>query len=488
VQKWADANASAMGLTSTQAIGLAANMQDLLVPLGFARDQAADMSTKTIGLAGALAEWSGGTKTSAEVADILTKAMLGETDGLKSLGISISAADIAAQMAADGTAELTGEALAQAKAMAVQELIFNKSTDAQEAFANGAGSAARNQAVLNASLETVKETIATAVFPVIQAITGWLAENLPIAIGLVQQAFTNLQPIIDMLGQVFGAVFGTIGEIVNSFVAMFQANTATVSDEGNSIMDIINSIGIIFGEIFKYIQKVVSQAVSLITGIWNTFGKDIMNTIKKYLGMVGDIFKNALKVIEGVFDIFAGIFSGDWSKVWEGVQKVVGGIFDGIKSIVSTGLDFVKSLVEGAFKGIISFLGGVGGKIANAAKGMWDGIWAAFKAVINTLIRGWNSLKFTMPTIDLGPLGQVGGFTIGTPNIPYLHSGGIVPGLPGSDQLAILQAGEMVVPRKYAGGAGTVNIYISEGAFMDGPSVDRLANIITKRMRYATGI
>ena len=63
------------------------------------------------------------------------------------------------------------------------------------------------------------------------------------------------------------------------------------------------------------------------------------------------------------------------------------------------------------------------------------------------------------------------------------HSGGVVPGTPGADVLAVLQAGERVTP---AGQSGTtVNIYISEGAFIDGPSVDRLARIIAQRMRLA---
>jgi hypothetical protein len=64
-------------------------MGDLLKPMGFTADQAADMSTEMVGLAGALSAWSGGTIDAAGVADIMTKAMLGETDGLKALGISM---------------------------------------------------------------------------------------------------------------------------------------------------------------------------------------------------------------------------------------------------------------------------------------------------------------------------------------------------------------------------------------------------------------
>lgn len=134
VETWAKDSANALGLTKREAVFLAANMSDLLVPMGFARDAAAGMSTDLLGLAGALSSWSGGTKSAQEVAEILTAALLGERDALQSLGISISADEIAARLAAEGKAELTGKALQQAEAMATLELITEKSTDAQNAF------------------------------------------------------------------------------------------------------------------------------------------------------------------------------------------------------------------------------------------------------------------------------------------------------------------------------------------------------------------
>jgi len=150
VRKWADKNNEAFGLTDDELAGLAASFGDLLKPMGFTAGQAADMSTKVVGLSGALSSWSGGTVSAADASDILAKAMLGETDGLKSLGIAISAADIDARLAAKGQKELTGAALAQAKAVATQELIFEKSTDAQTAWSNGGNKALLGQNKLKA--------------------------------------------------------------------------------------------------------------------------------------------------------------------------------------------------------------------------------------------------------------------------------------------------------------------------------------------------
>lgn len=217
VQQWAAANAAAMGLSKNQATNLAAGLADLLIPMGMTREAAAQMSTQTLGLAGALAEWSGGQKNAAEVADILTKAYLGETDGLKALGISISAADVQARLAAKGQKELTGAALEQAQALAIQELIFEKSTDAQNAYANGAGSAARKSAEMAAKLQEAKEKLATGLMPVFTAFASLLAT---VVIG----AMNALTPVIST---VTGAISGFVGNVV------------WLVENGGGLMDIV---------------------------------------------------------------------------------------------------------------------------------------------------------------------------------------------------------------------------------------------------------
>jgi len=169
VQAWAKANAHAMGLTRGEATGLAAGLADLLIPMGFTRTAAADMATKTTGLAGALAEWSGGTKTAAEVTDILSASFMGERDGLNALGISITQAEVDAELLRKGQDKLTGAQKQQAEATATQALIMAKSKDAQTAYANGAGSLARKQAEAKARIKEMGETLTTTATPLLLA-------------------------------------------------------------------------------------------------------------------------------------------------------------------------------------------------------------------------------------------------------------------------------------------------------------------------------
>ena len=196
VQRWAEENANALGLTSQEAVSLAASAQDLLVPMGFVREEAADISTTLVGLSGALAEWSGGQRSSAEVSDILTKALLGERDSLKSLGISISAADVEARLAAKGQAELEGAVRQQAEAQATLELILEKSSDAQAAYAEGSGTLARQQAEATAAFNEAKDALAVELIPVMQSFYTDVAPALVAGVGQAIELFRDWKFII----------------------------------------------------------------------------------------------------------------------------------------------------------------------------------------------------------------------------------------------------------------------------------------------------
>lgn len=89
VSKEAEALSRKMGMTNREFIAAATATGDLLIPLDFTREQAAEMSVELQSLSGALDEWTGGEIGAAGVSEILTKAMLGENEQLKQLGIAI---------------------------------------------------------------------------------------------------------------------------------------------------------------------------------------------------------------------------------------------------------------------------------------------------------------------------------------------------------------------------------------------------------------
>jgi hypothetical protein len=159
VTKAAAENAKQLGLTRNEFIKAAASTADLLVPLGFARDRSADLSVKLTNLSGALDEWSGGTLGAAQVNEILTKAMLGEAEQIKQLGIVIDQSSQDYNNRIKVMMETEGVTKEQARALDILNQIYSKSADAQTAFAQKGESLLRTQKNLSTWWRQLKEDV-----------------------------------------------------------------------------------------------------------------------------------------------------------------------------------------------------------------------------------------------------------------------------------------------------------------------------------------
>lgn len=168
-----------LGMSRAEYKRAASAIGDLLVPMKFTREEAFVMSTGIMSLAGALSEWTGGTRTSTEVSQIFVKAMLGEREMLKELGIKFDETDIKAKLLSKGQSNLTGEMLKQAEAIATLELIQERSLDAQSRFAQGQDSLRRNAAILRANFQELRDTLATELIPSFLRFFSFVNNNLP---------------------------------------------------------------------------------------------------------------------------------------------------------------------------------------------------------------------------------------------------------------------------------------------------------------------
>lgn len=157
-----------------------------------------------------------------------------------------------------------------------------------------------------------------------------------------------------------------------------------------------------------------------------------------------------------------------WRNVFNGIEAG----FNGLKR----GAGAAVSYVTGSFNALMGFLRGLRGRAGSAFSGMFDGIKSAFRSAVNWVIDRWNN--FSIPGINT-PFGSIGGFS--TPNLPRFHSGGVVPGAPGSEMVAVLQAGERVTPAGRS--EATVLEVHSGGSKLD----DLIVEIIRRSVRAAGG-
>jgi hypothetical protein len=394
VEKWADKSAHAMGLTRGEATGLAANFGDLLIPMGFTRKEAAKMSTDVVGLSGALSQWSGGTVSTAEASDVLAKAMLGETDGLKALGISISAAEIEAQLLKQGQKDLTGEALAQAKAQATQTLIMEKSTDAQDAFAKGGSPLLSTQAKLSAVFKEVRDKVVMGLVPAFTAVGDWiLTTGLPAMQKLGDWLQTNLLPKFQQLGdwiqtKVLPALRG-IGDWISKHVLPIFQKLGT---EGPSI----------FAKVRSAIESVIKTVISI--------AQKVGNNLRPVFEQLVDTFKSRLlPTLMLIIDRF--------QKWWPTISKVVGKVLDLASAILGKVLPpviqfagFLLSKLVPVILDVIEVLAKIIGKVYAVGAAFVGGVKDVAKFATGVAQKIGNVIQTVseIPGKVLGALGSVG--------------------------------------------------------------------------------
>jgi len=162
------------GLSSAQSKQLLANTGDLLKGFGASADAALDTSLQVQQLAASLSAYNG--VPVKQASEAITKALLGETEGLKSLGISLNQTDIANRLLLNGQAELTGQELLLAKASATLELAYSQSTDAVDSFAENSNTLSYTLNQLLGDTKDLGVEFGTVLLPVAKELVGGVRE------------------------------------------------------------------------------------------------------------------------------------------------------------------------------------------------------------------------------------------------------------------------------------------------------------------------
>lgn len=149
--------------SSFDLISYASTLQDTFVPLGFARDQAAALSTTITQLGIDIAAFSN--KSDPEVIQNLTSAIVGNHEAVRSYGIVITETVLKQELARMGMDDLKGAALEMAKAQARVNIIMRASADAQGAAVREADSYTNTLKAFDAAVLELKVGIGEGLLP-----------------------------------------------------------------------------------------------------------------------------------------------------------------------------------------------------------------------------------------------------------------------------------------------------------------------------------
>lgn len=256
------------GLSGVAAADMMSSTGDLLTGLGATSATALDLSTKTQKLAVDLASFTNYSGGAAGASVALTKAMLGEREMLKGLGIVIQEKMVQERLAAEGKDKLTGASLLAAKAEVTLKLAMEQSKNAIGDYARTSDSAANQIRLLQNSFQDFQVEVGKSI-----------TQN---------DAFKNaFKSIIDLLKD--------------------PAFIEAVSDIGSALASLIGGVVPIIGGVVKGLVTITSVAIDAAekigTAIRNIPGlEQIITGWEEYLavltGVRGEIEDRQIKAIQ----------------------------------------------------------------------------------------------------------------------------------------------------------------------------------------------
>ena len=211
-----------------------------------------------------------------------------------------------------------------------------------------------------------------------------LVSNLPTMIAGAKAAFSSFGAVIGGISAPVVAVIAVIAALVAAFVHLWRTN----EDFRNKITAIWEQIKSIFS---GFCQGIVDRINALgfdfknitevIKAVWDGLCKFLKPIFEGQFQQIANIFKAVTDIILSVLDIFVGIFTGDWSRVW-----------DGIKGIFAAVWNFIKDTLKNA----LNMICGIFGTDLGEVKEFWVNVWTSIK---NFFVNIWNGIKNFVSTV-----------------------------------------------------------------------------------------
>lgn len=331
--------ATNFGLSSVKAKQLLGDTGDLLTGFGFAQDKALDLSKGVQELAVDLASFTNFSGGAEGASQALTKALLGERESIKSLGISILEEDVKRRVALLTAKGMTFETERQAKAFATLQLAQEQSKNAIGDFARTNQGFANRMRILTNRIQDVAVSFGKILLPpalkvlnVVVEIVEWFGElsdstkTLILIVG-------GLVAVIGPLLLLFGFVLTAVGTMITGFTGLAAA--IGVTNAGLLLMAAkFILIGALIAAAFAIVFLVVDDLIAFFKGEDSLTGV-IVEQVKNMATVVGETFVSMKNFIMNQIGAAVDFVSEKFNSLPEGIQLALAAVLTPIRAAIS---------------------------------------------------------------------------------------------------------------------------------------------------------
>ncbi len=262
---------------------------------------------------------------------------------------------------------------------------------------------------------SVGEVVSGAFSIATESIVKWTENDGATITEFLENLQLQFADVFNLVGQIFGDIGTIISEWWNgNGQEIFQNVCDMFLNIGTTLMNVYNQwikpawdfiVAIVKSAWENWLKPVFEEAINFfgkvadcVSTVWNNFLSPLVNWLVNFLGpkiqnvfnavkrvfdnvftFIGEMVTSILKAFGGLIDFITGVFSGDWDKAWQGIHDFFKGIWDGIgavfKFIVNAIIDGINSLWTGIYNfvsGVIDAIGGIAGTIGSIIGQDWS--------------------------------------------------------------------------------------------------------------------
>ncbi|MGD6994004.1 phage tail tape measure protein [Sutcliffiella horikoshii] len=183
------------------------------------------------------------------------------------------------------------------------------------------------------------------------------------------------------------AIINAINLIQKYLSLAGQQIASFFQEKGAEIMAFWNQYG---PQIMQAVQNVANGILAVIQFVMPL----ILFIIKSVWTNIKGVISGALNIIMGLIKIFTGLFTADWSLMWEGVKQLFSGAVQFIWNLLNLMfLGKILSLFKSFVTGGLSLLRGLWRDIVFDVKKFVQGLLANFKSFRNSAIGTFNDFR-----------------------------------------------------------------------------------------------
>lgn len=240
--------------------------------------------------------------------------------------------------------------------------------------------------VLPKAINVAKSVIA-AIAPVIKTVVNTISTIAPIIAKTFVSVAQKLTPVvktianvvkaaIPVIGKLFVAAFTFVGKTITKVMPAIKKIATTIGSvlvfAVKKVSPIVKKMATVFSLVFSKVISVVSKAVNKLKPVFNVIGtiiqkvmgivrNNIGNTFNKVaniitttVGSIKEVIGGLTQIFGGIIDFISGVFTGNWSKAWNGIKSIFKGVFDALVGIIKAPINGVIGIINGAINGLNS--------------------------------------------------------------------------------------------------------------------------------------